>query len=112
MIETRNLETAMSEAYIFARIKVKDFGEYFERYAAPFLEVLPEFDGEVVIATTDAQPLEGDDQANWTVLLKFPSSERARAFYESPAYTPLKDLRIDALTEANQVVLVSQPDPS
>jgi uncharacterized protein (DUF1330 family) len=55
--------------------------------------------------------LEGEWGGNWTVVIRFPSKVVAEEWYNSPEYQPLKELRIDDLTEGGSVVLVDGFDP-
>ena len=51
------------------------------------------FDGDYQVRTSDVTPIEGDWAHQRMVVLKFPDAEQARAWYDSPAYRPLRDLR-------------------
>ena len=99
-------------AYIMARIQVRDFEAYFERYGLPLLEVVKAFDGEFLSATTDGEVLEGHSPANWTVLARFPTMEAARAFYDSAQYAPLKALRMNELSDGGTLVLFPENKPA
>lgn len=101
----------MTTTYMFAHLKVADFGSYIERYAMPFAELLPQYEGEVVSATTEGKPLEGETGGNWTVLIKFPSREKAEAFYNSDEYAPLLALRKNELTTGGSVVMFPEERP-
>ena len=94
------------EVYIIAQIAVKDYKTYFEKYALPFKEILPKFQGEVLASTTKCEVLEGENFGNWTVLLKFPSKELAHACINSEAYAPLAEVRINELTTGGNVLMV------
>lgn len=93
-------------AYLFGQLAVKDFEDYFERYAMPFQSILPKFGGEVLAASPAAETLEGTPTGNWTVLLKFPCIEQAKAFYNSDEYAPILALRLNELTTGGTVHLV------
>ena len=64
------------------------FGEYREKVGATIEQYGGQF--RVVGGTVDA--LEGDWQPT-LVVLEFESAERARAWYDSDEYRPLKELR-------------------
>jgi uncharacterized protein (DUF1330 family) len=93
-------------AFMVGQIKVKDFPEYFERYASQVRAQAERFGGEFLVATTRAEVTEGEWNCNWTVVIRFPSKEAAMGFYHSPGYAPLKALRIDELTESGNLVLL------
>jgi hypothetical protein len=49
----------------------------------------------------------------WAAVLRFPNMEAAKAWYDSPEYRPLRQLRIDELTEpGGRLMLVGAFDPS
>jgi len=94
-------------AYVVAHLHVKDFDEYLSTYGAGFIDVLPQFEGEVLAATQDGTIVEGEDNANWTVLLRFPSRELADAFYHSDVYAPLIELRTKTLGTTGSIYMFS-----
>ncbi len=107
----RASETDAAGAYIFAEIAVDDFDLYFPEYARPLGAVLPKFEGTVVAATQKGEVREGEKLGNWTVLVRFPSMERARQFYDSDEYAPLRKRRIDDLTSGSLLVLIPATSP-
>ncbi len=56
------------------------------------------FGGEMVARGAEVESLEGDLHLPPIVLIRFPSMERLRAWYDSPEYAPLKQLRLEAST--------------
>ena len=98
-------------AYFIGQIRVKDFKEYFERYGSGVPAEVARFGGEFLVATTRAEAIEGEWSGNWTVLLRFPSRATAMEFYNSPGYAPLKSMRIDELTDSNNLVLLPGLEP-
>lgn len=103
---------AQPPGYLIAQIRVKDFADYFERYARHVIPMLAQIGGEVLVASPSAECREGAWPANWTVVIRFPSLKAARDFYASPEYAPLKALRIDELTDGCAVVLAAGFDPA
>ena len=91
--------------YIVGRMAVKDYTTYFERYGIPFFEILKKYQGSLLASTKQGATLEGDDLGNWTVLASFPSKALALKFWNSPEYAPLKALRINELTNDQEVFL-------
>jgi uncharacterized protein (DUF1330 family) len=49
--------------------------------------------------------LEGEWEATWTVVIRFPNRAAAMRWYESEEYAPLKQLRLEQLTTAGAAVL-------
>jgi uncharacterized protein (DUF1330 family) len=80
--------------------------EYLQRYGMPALAQLKEMGAEVQVASAAAEALEGEWDCNWTVVIRFPSKEKAAEFYNSPAYLPLRTLRINELTNGGSLVIV------
>jgi uncharacterized protein (DUF1330 family) len=92
--------------YVIAQIDVKDYESYLTEYGLPLLDQLNAFGVEVLTAAPDFKVLEGDWEGNWIAIMKFPSAEAFREFYESEKYAPLKRLRIDKLSNTGSVVMV------
>lgn len=93
--------------YSFGRMKIKDYDQYMEQYGVPFLDILAQFKGKLLAATKNGHVIEGKEDGNWTVLIEFPNGKAAAEFYQSPAYAPLKKLRLETLTE--QALAISFP---
>ena len=103
----------MSETvYMLAQIDVKDHQQYIEEYGLPVLHQLTEAGAEVLVATAEATVHEGEWSGNWTVIARFESEPEAMRWYQSEAYELWKHLRIEKLTNSNNVVLVPGLDPN
>jgi uncharacterized protein (DUF1330 family) len=67
---------------------------------AAYLAAVPAtFEGhefKVVVASNEAETLEGDAPGERVVVLEFPSREAFRAWYDSPAYREVIGLRLGA----------------
>ena len=98
--------------YLIGLLRVKNYEEYIQRYGMPAMEQLKAAGAEVEVAAAEAQLLEGAWDCNWTVVIKFPNKAAATAFYNSPAYTPLRNLRMNELTNGGSIVLVDGLDLS
>jgi len=82
----------MSSAYIIATVRVTDPTQY-EQYKK-FSSIAMQVHGaEVCVRGGAVQVLEGDRQPDRMVVLKFPSVEKAKAFYDSPEYRRARDAR-------------------
>jgi uncharacterized protein (DUF1330 family) len=98
--------------YLIGLLRVKNYEEYIQRYGMPVMAHLQAVGAEVKVAAAEAELLEGEWGCNWTVVIKFPSREAATEFYNSPGYKPLKELRINELTNGGSIVLVEGLDLS
>lgn len=90
-------------AYLIARITVTD-PEQYERYKALAPRAIAKFGGEYIARGGDTETLEGDEETNRVVLVRFPDMESARAAYHSPEYTAARAERAGAAT--GQFVIV------
>jgi uncharacterized protein (DUF1330 family) len=75
----------LPSAYILANVDVKDAAAY-EEYKRLSTIAMKAHGAEVCVRGGKTEVLEGDWTPNRVVLLKFPSVEKARAFYDSPEY--------------------------
>jgi uncharacterized protein (DUF1330 family) len=100
------MNDATAPAYFMVQIKAKNFEETMERYGQFALATVADFGGEMIAGTPTPKVLEGDWDGNWAAVLRFPSLAMAEAWYGSSDYRPLKDLRINELTDNNRVLLI------
>jgi uncharacterized protein (DUF1330 family) len=82
----------LPSAYILANVDVTDAQQY-EEYKRLSTIAMKAHGAEVCVRGGAVQVLEGDWSPKRTVLLKFPSVEKARAFYDSPEYAAAKKAR-------------------
>jgi uncharacterized protein (DUF1330 family) len=82
-------------AYIIVQIRITN-AETFQKYAVQVAPTLAQYDGRYVIRGGEYEVLEGEWPQWRHVVLEFPSVERAREWYDSPEYAPLKALRMRA----------------
>lgn len=75
----------MPSAYVLANVDVKDPAAY-EEYKRLSTIAMKAHGAEVCVRGGKTEVLEGDWTPNRVVLLKFPSVEQAKAFYDSPEY--------------------------
>ena len=102
----------MSEkAYVVAHIQVKDFDAYFEKYVGPLLPQFEEYGAKVLVASAEPDVREGELSGNWHVVLEFPNMASAHAWYGSPAYAPLKELRMSTLTDGGSLAILPSFTP-
>ncbi|MEI7996646.1 MAG: DUF1330 domain-containing protein [Methylococcaceae bacterium] len=98
--------TPAKPAYFMVQIKAKNFEETMQRYGQSAIASLMKFGGEMLAGTPAPNVLEGNWDGNWAAVLRFPSVEMAQTWYNSSEYQPLKDLRINELTDSGQVLLI------
>ncbi|MGE0041023.1 MAG: DUF1330 domain-containing protein [Vicinamibacterales bacterium] len=89
-------------AYIIATYDVADAKAY-EAYVPGVIPLLAKHGAEVIVADYDAEALEGDKRSAY-VVLRFESEAAARAWYDDPAYAPVKKIRVDASANGNLVL--------
>ena len=83
-------------AYIVAEVAIHDNDAFARDYAPKLAETLQTFGGQVLTSGKLTQ-LEGDLPPRF-VIVAFESVDKARAWYDSPAYRPLLELRKKAAT--------------
>lgn len=93
-------------AYFMVQIKAKDFKDLSQRYAQFAISMLRKFGGEMIAGSPAPTVLEGGWDGNWAAVLRFPTIAMAYDWYNSAEYKPLKDLRINELTDGGRVVLI------
>ena len=90
-------------AYVLVDIEVTDQGTYddYRRQVPPLVE---KFDGKYLVRGGDPETLEGQWMPKRLVVLEFPDLAKAKEFYDSEEYRPLKALRMKATN--SKMVLV------
>jgi uncharacterized protein (DUF1330 family) len=82
----------LPSAYILADVDVTDPQQY-EQYKKLSSIAMQAHGAEVCVRGGKVEVIEGDWKPSRAVLLKFPSVEKARAFYDSPEYQAAKKAR-------------------
>ena len=90
-------------AYVLVDIEVTDQGPY-EDYRRQVPALVEKYGGKYLARGGELETLEGDWMPKRLVLLEFPSFQKAKQFYDSDEYRPLKQLRMTATT--SKMVLV------
>jgi uncharacterized protein (DUF1330 family) len=91
--------------YMIGLIDVQDFDTYAVEYGIPVGALFAEIGAEIIVASRDAEVLEGTWQGNWTVVVKVPSAEAARELYESDRYAPFRAARQGALANSTSLAI-------
>ena len=89
--------------YIIANVQVTDPVQY-EEYKRWSTQAIQVHGAEVCVRGGASEVLEGDWMPDRLVILKFPSSAAARAFYDSPEYLKARNARAGAATMRMVVV--------
>lgn len=82
----------MAAGYIIGQIEITDQSVY-ESYRAQVPATVAKYGGEYLVRGGQQQAMEGADPLGRTVVLRFPSYDQAVAWYNSPEYVPLRELR-------------------
>src|SRR5712691_10711098 len=87
--------------YVIAIVEVTNAEGYAE-YARRVPATIAKYDGRYLVRSGNADVREGEWPGSRTVILEFPSLARAREWYESPEYKPLRPIR-----QANSTALIA-----
>ncbi len=79
--------------YLIANYQITNEDGY-QAYIAAVGATILAHDGEILVAGPGSVPVEGDPKPV-TVVLKFPSMDALRGWYESPEYKEIINLRTD-----------------
>ncbi len=79
-------------AYVIVDIEVKD-AEGYKEYVRVAPETVKMYGGRYIARGGANETLEGEWKANRLVILEFPSTEKAKAWLNSPEYAPARALR-------------------
>lgn len=79
-------------AYLFANVEVTDAAGY-EQYRQRVTATIEAFGGRYLVRGGATDVLEGEWAPKRMVILEFPSMAQLKAWYRSPEYRPLLQLR-------------------
>jgi len=77
--------------------------EKYEEYVKRVVPLIEDAGGRVVAVDDNVSVVEGDWSAKRTIILTFPSLERARDWYESPEYRDVVRLRLESVLKSEIV---------
>jgi uncharacterized protein (DUF1330 family) len=89
-------------AYILVSYDIVDPNGY-HGYVPGVVPLLQKHGAEILVAEYDARPLEGDKRGVY-VVLRFESEEAALAWYNDPAYEPVKKIRLGSCANGTLVL--------
>lgn len=94
----------MAAAYIIVNMQISDMEQY-KQYMADAPAAVAAFGGEYLVRGGRFETLEGDWQPARLAMLRFPSFEQAKAFYDSEQYRQARAKR-EGATDFFNLVLV------
>ncbi|MBX3600367.1 MAG: DUF1330 domain-containing protein [Rubrivivax sp.] len=94
----------MPAAYLIVEMHVTD-PEGYQAYMAEAPAAVKAFGGEYLVRGGRHEALEGDWQPHRVAMLRFPSFEQAKAFYDSEHYTRVRALRAGKTDYFNMVLV-------
>ncbi len=89
--------------YFVALIDIHD-PEKYAVYLAGYDEIFSQYKGEVIAVEDEARILEGEWPAGRTVMIKFPSEDELRKWYDSDEYQALAKYRQEASVAAIAII--------
>jgi len=87
----------MPKGYILAEVEVTDPAAY-EPYRNQVPATVAAYGGRYLVRGGEPLRLEGDHPSRRFVILEFDSPERAREWYESEHYNPVREIRFRSAT--------------
>lgn len=90
-------------AYVILTQTINDLQRYTQEYIPGVVPFLSKHGAEVLVADFEAKPLEGKPVKS-VVVLRFPSEQAIRDFYDDPGYQPVKQIRLGITTNGNAVI--------
>jgi len=91
-------------AYFFFDVREIRDAEKAAAYRARVFDTVAQYDGRYLVLGGEVDRLEGEWRPAIPVVIEFPGLEKARAWYDSDVYRPLKTLRMEAM-DARAVLL-------
>ena len=98
----------MPVAYMIVELKINDLERY-KAYVAAAGAVVKAFGGEYLVRGGRHETIEGDWKPARVAMVRFPSFEQAKAFYDSEMYKQAREKR-EGLTEYFNMVLAEGVD--
>tara|TARA_B110000881_G_scaffold172435_1_gene156385 strand:+ start:91 stop:381 length:291 start_codon:yes stop_codon:yes gene_type:complete len=92
--------------YAIFNINVKN-PEAYKKYIEKVFPIVSNFGGEYLVRAGEYKVMEGEWKYPRTVVIKFPSYEKALEWYNSEQYKPIKPIRL-ANSEANGIIIKGQ----
>lgn len=84
-------------AYIIAQLVINDREEY-NKYRSGVHDILDKYKGEIIVSNEEVEIIEGEWPYTKTIVIRFPSVEQAKRWYESPEYQKVVQHRFRGTT--------------
>ncbi|RLA08218.1 MAG: DUF1330 domain-containing protein [Gammaproteobacteria bacterium] len=94
-------------AYLIYRARVDD-AEAYAAYMARTPGIIAEFSGKFLARGGRTETLEGEREERRTIIVEFPDFAAAKAFYDSPIYAEVRDLRANV---ADVQIVITDGEP-
>lgn len=94
----------MAPAFVFVTMKVNDADKYKE-YMAAAPAAVKAFGGEYVVRGGRYETVEGDFAPTRIAMLRFPSFEQAKAWYDSEQYRAARAKRVGTTEYFNMTIV-------
>jgi uncharacterized protein (DUF1330 family) len=91
-------------AYLIVEMKITDMDQY-KKYMAEAPATIKAYGGEYVVRGGKMESFEGDWSPARLAVLRFPSYEKAKAWYEQSDYVKVRKLRAGATEHFNMVLV-------
>ena len=89
--------------YVIANINVKN-PEAYKEYIDKVKSIVEKFGGEYLVRAGEYKVIDGEWKYPRTVVIRFPSYEKALEWYNSEEYQPIKPIRL-ANSVANGIII-------
>ena len=89
--------------YVIANINVKN-SEAYKEYVGKVKPTVEKFGGEYLVRNGEFKVIDGEWKHPRTVVIKFPTYEKAWEWYNSEEYKPVKTIRL-ANSVANGIII-------
>jgi len=93
LIRAQQVKTA--PAYVIAEVEVTD-PTMLKKYGEQAPQIVASFNGHYVVRGGNTEALEGEPPKGYIVVIGFESVEKAREWYDSPAYAAIRPFRQNA----------------
>jgi uncharacterized protein (DUF1330 family) len=91
-------------AYLIVEMHITDMEQY-KQYMAAAPDAVKAYGGEYLVRGGRHETLEGDWRPHRVAMLRFPSYEQAKAFYDSEHYRGVRAKRAGAVEYFNSVLV-------
>ena len=91
------------KAYVIAQMNLKS-KEGYKEYVGKVVPTVQKFGGEYLVRAGEYKVIDGEWKYPRTVVIKFPTYEKALEWYESEEYKPVKPIRL-ANSVANGIII-------